>query len=188
MQPLVKVALCGIGLAACASESPESARVENTQTLAATVTAVDLENRLVSLEGENGRTATVEVAPDVKNLPQVAPGDKVVVRYYQAVAAQLKPIDPAGPSDEVDIERAASTAEPGQKPAGSVGTTVTTTVVIDAVDRPSNTVVFRGPSGMLRSVEVADPKMREFVSGLKKGDQVEVTYSEALAVSVEPAP
>jgi hypothetical protein len=32
-----------------------------------------------------------------------------------------------------------------------------------------------------------DPKAREFIRGLKRGDEVEVTFTEAAAISVQPA-
>jgi hypothetical protein len=34
---------------------------------------------------------------------------------------------------------------------------------------------------------VQDPEMQDFVDKLKPGDEVAVTYTEALAISVEPA-
>jgi hypothetical protein len=171
---------------ACASEPPEPVTVENTQTISATVESVDLSKRLVSLRGENGRSATVEVAPEVRNLSQVQPGDKVVVRYYEALAAQLKKKGESETLNKVDVADAAAVAQPGEKPAGLVGSTVTTTVVIDSVDQSFNTVTFKGPNGTLRTVAVESDKGKEFINRLKKGDEVEVTYTEALAVSVEP--
>jgi hypothetical protein len=41
---------------------------------------------------------------------------------------------------------------------------------------------------MSRTVDVKDPKAQKFISTLKKGDQVQLTYVEALAVTVEPKP
>ena len=38
-----------------------------------------------------------------------------------------------------------------------------------------------------RRIKVNDPKAREFIRGLKPGDEAEVTFREAFAVSVEPA-
>jgi len=39
---------------------------------------------------------------------------------------------------------------------------------------------------MTRTVDVVDPKAQKFIAELKKGDEVELTYVEALAVTVEP--
>jgi hypothetical protein len=172
-------------MTACASP-PEPVSVENTQTLTATVESVDLDKRLVSLRAANGRSATVEVSPDVRNLAQVKPGDNVVVRYYEALAAQLKKKGESTTLDSVDVATGTARAEPGGKPGAAVGSTVTTTVVIDSVDQSFNTVTFRGPGGMLRTVAVETPKGQEFIGRLRKGDEVELTYTEALAVSVEP--
>jgi hypothetical protein len=173
-------------LSACASKPPEPVSVENTQSISAKVESVDHDKRLVSLRAPNGRTATVEVAPDVRNFDQVQPGDSVVVRYYQALAAQLVKKG-TNPTDKVDVADAVARAEPGEKPGAAVGSKVTTTVVIDSVDQSFQTVTFKGPNGMLRTVAVETPKGKEFIQKLKKGDEVEVTYTEALAVSVEPS-
>jgi hypothetical protein len=174
-------------LSACASKPPEPVNVENTQSISAKVVAIDHDDRLVSLQAPNGRTATVEVSPEVQNLDQVQPGDNVVVRYYQALAAQLVKKGSSSTLDKVDITDAAARADPGDKPGAAVGSTVKTTVVIDSVDQSFQTVTFKGPNGMLRTVAVETPQGKEFIQRLKKGDEVEVTYTEALAVSVEPS-
>jgi hypothetical protein len=59
-------------------------------------------------------------------------------------------------------------------------------VVIESVDNKTHSVTFTGPSGLSRTVDVVDPKAQKFISELKKGDEVELTYVEALAVTVEP--
>jgi hypothetical protein len=48
-------------------------------------------------------------------------------------------------------------------------------------------VSFTGPQGMLRTITVQNPDAQAFIKKLKKGDEVEITYTEALAISVEPA-
>jgi hypothetical protein len=180
------LAVCA-GLAACASKPPpEPVKVENTESISATVESIDLPKRLVSLRAPNGEKATVEVSPEVRNLEQVRAGDKVVVRYYEALAATFKKRGESTTIGRVDQKDAVARAEPGQKPGAAVGTAVSTTVVIEAVDRDRNTVSFTGPAGLLRTVNVVDPSAQKFISGLKKGDEVEITYTEALAISVEP--
>ncbi len=65
---------------------------------------------------------------------------------------------------------------------------VKSTVTIDAVDLKNNIVNFTGPKGNVNVVAVQRPEMREFLKTLKVGDKVDVTFTEAVAVSVEPAP
>ena len=47
-------------------------------------------------------------------------------------------------------------------------------------------MTFVGPAGKTRTVDVVDPKAQQFIGTLKKGDEVELTYVEALAVTLEP--
>jgi hypothetical protein len=173
-------------LAAYATAGPDPVKVENKQRLQATVTSIDLDKRLVTLKADNGNQTTVEVSPDVTNLPQVKAGDKVVVDYYQGLAAQFRKKGESETVGKVDQTDAVARAAPGDKPGAAVGTTVTTTVVIDAVDKAKNQVSFTGPSGAKRTVDVKDPSAQKFIAELKKGDEVELTYTEALAVSVQP--
>jgi hypothetical protein len=81
----------------------------------------------------------------------------------------------------------AARAEPGQRPGALVGTETSVVVKIYEVDTIGNVVEFTGPKGVNRRIKVSDPKAREFLRTLKKGDEVEVRYREAMAVSVEPA-
>jgi hypothetical protein len=60
-------------------------------------------------------------------------------------------------------------------------------VKVAAVDTVNNTVDITASDGTARRIKVADPKAREFIRGLRVGDEVQLTFSEALAVSVEPA-
>jgi hypothetical protein len=70
-------------------ETAQPATVERTQMVTATVEAVDQAERLVTLRGPDGDPFTVHVADEVRNLPQVEVGDQVVIRYREAIAAEL---------------------------------------------------------------------------------------------------
>jgi plastocyanin len=166
---------------------PDPLKVENAETLTATVAAIDQSKRLVTLKADNGNTQTIEVGPDVKNLAQVKAGDKVIVRYYEGLAAQLKKKGEAPPASQVESRSVAAAAPAGMKPAGLVGATVNSTVVIEAVDKTAQTVTFNNKDGTQHTVAVKKPEAQKFIAGLKKGDEVDITYTQALAISVEPA-
>jgi hypothetical protein len=172
-------------LAACTREPPKPVEVGDTVQVTATVEAIDLADRLVTLRGPEGNSVTVEVGPEVRNLAQVKVGDRVVVAYYAAIAAEFK--KPGEGVKGVQADVASARAEPGARPGGIVGGQVKATVIIDSVDAKSNTVSFTGPQGMLRTITVQNPDAQAFIKKLKKGDEVEITYTEALAISVEPA-
>jgi hypothetical protein len=175
-------------LAGCQQTSPpEAARpatVERTETVTATVEAVDLGERLVTLRGPGGESFTVYASDAVRNLPQVEVGDQVVIRYREAIAAELS--QPGQPTGGAEVSAQITRAPLGARPAAEVAQQVKTTVRIEALDLASNTVSFTGPNGMERMVAVQDPNMQAFLQTLSVGDQVAITYSEALALSVEP--
>jgi len=179
--------LTAIVAVAAYAAPPDPINVENTETLTATVESIDQATRMVTLRAANGKSQTIEVSPDVENLPQVKAGDKVMVRYYEGLAAQLKKKGEATPGREVKQAELAAKAPAGQRPAGLVGSTVNSTVVIQAVDKAANTVTFDGEDGTTHTVAVKKPEAQKFIAGLKKGDEVDITFTQALAVSVEPA-
>ncbi|HSS70100.1 MAG TPA: hypothetical protein VLQ46_05540, partial [Casimicrobiaceae bacterium] len=74
------------------------------------------------------------------------------------------------------------TAKPGEKPAAGVGRQVQVTANVVAVDAATQTVTLRGPKQTV-NLHVNDPAQFKLV---KVGDQVEATYTEAVALSVEP--
>ena len=55
-------------------------------TLTATVEAIDLEKRLVTLKGPEGNTVTLKGDEQARNLSQVKVGDQVQAEYLQSVA------------------------------------------------------------------------------------------------------
>ena len=153
--------------------------------LTATVETADMTTREVLLRGEGGNLVTVVAGPEVRNLAQVRPGDRVVLEYQEAIAAEI--VRPGDTRSPVGGVAAAGRAEPGQRPAGVAGEAVRARVRIDAVDARAGVVTFTGPRGATRRVAVREPAMRDFVRGLRPGEEVDIVYAEALAVRVEPA-
>jgi hypothetical protein len=58
----------------------------NMREVSATVDAVDLQNRIITLTGPLGNTASFKVGDAVQNLERIQKGDQVVVRYTEALA------------------------------------------------------------------------------------------------------
>jgi hypothetical protein len=171
--------------APAAATAPPSMAREELQEVSATVGDVDQATRLLTLVGDDGSQAVFEAGPEVKNFAQIKTGDKVVVSYYRGIAAELQtkgtPL-----SKEVKQLDVATAAEPGTKPGAGVGTAVHATVVIESVDTTANTVSFKRPDGTSRTLPVQSQEGRDFIAKLKKGDQVEVLYVEAVAIEVRP--
>jgi hypothetical protein len=138
--------------------------------------------RTVTLKGPRGKVVTLAVGPEVKNFAQMKVGDMVVVRYAEALTLELKK---GGKELRQRSEREASeTAQPGERPGGAAGRQITVIADVTAVDRKKMIVTLRGPKQTV-DLKLRDPEQIKLV---KVGDQVEATYQEAMAVSVEPAP
>ena len=153
----------------------------------ATVTGVDIEKRQVTIEGPEGNSTVIHVTDQVKNLPQVKIGDSVEIIYYRSAVVDL---DTKKDNVELGTEVAAAraSAPAGNKPAGAIGTEVKRTAEILFVDPIQKFIRFVSPDTGIRTVTLEHrPDLQHYLKELKKGDIVQVTYTEALAVSVEPA-
>lgn len=182
MMRITRTAAGAMALGMLAACQTKPATVERTSEVTATVTAIDLPERLVTLKGPEGNLFTVQAGGEVRNLPQVEVGDRVVVRYHEAIAAEM-----AKPGQEASATATATRAPAGARPGAGLAQEVTTTVEITDLDLATHTVSFTDPDGLAQTITVQDPRMQDFVETLKVGDQVAVTYTEALAISVEPA-
>jgi hypothetical protein len=152
----------------------------NLVTATARVKAVDQQTRHVTLERADGSEVTVYADDTVRNLPQVHVGDEVTASFYESLAYEVKKPGTAAPGATV-VEDAAR-AKLGEKPAG-VGARVTTIVAtIVGLDKGAGTVTLQGPTGRATTIKARDPRNLERVA---VGDLVEITYTEAVAVSVE---
>jgi hypothetical protein len=169
----------------CAAPTPPAPlQRESAHQVEATVVGIQKEKRLVSLRGPEGRMLTVEAGPEVRNFDQIQVGDQVIASYYEAVGFAL--VKPGASDGASDAGLIAGRAKAGDRPAAAVGRFAKTTVTIESVDQKTYTVTFKGTDGLTRAVPVATPEGRAFASKLRPGDQVEITYEEAVAISVEP--
>lgn len=145
----------------------------------AIVQAVDQKNRIVTLTGPEGNTFAVYVDESVKNLPQVKAGDELVVAYYEAVALDFQKGDGIRMASVLDES---ARAKAGKKPGAAALTKVTVVSNIWAVNQTKGTVLVRGPYGHFAEVKLKDPGM---LGGVKVGDQMKVTYTQAVAIGIE---
>jgi Cu/Ag efflux protein CusF len=155
-----------------------------TTEVTAKVIAVDPAQRTVTLQGASGKTRTIEVGDQVRNFDQIKVGDMVHAKYTQALALELKKgaATMGTPTEEGSITPPPA---PGAKPGGTVARKVTAMTEVVAVDPAKQMVTLRGPAGNEVDVDVQDPNQ---LKNIKKGDHVQVTYVEALAIAVAEEP
>jgi hypothetical protein len=184
---VAQLSLVGLLLAAPAlgqtAATPPGASAQRESEVTAVVESVDMQQRQVLLRGADGSLATVKVGPAVRNLAQVRPGDTVRVAYLESLVAELAP--PGAPLT-ASSDVAAIRARPGERPGAAAVERIRVRVRVLDVDQGSGTVRFVGPNGQPRIAVVKEPAMLELLRQIKAGDEVNLTYTEALAISVTP--
>jgi hypothetical protein len=150
----------------------------------ATVMAIDQSTRMVTLKGPKGNSVTFKAGEEVRNLAQVEVGDEVKFAYYESVAVRVLKEGEAFPA--AGESAAMVRAKLGEKPSGAVGTETVVNATITAIDKKAKTATLnlKGEGG--KSVTVT-PVRPEKLDEVKVGDRIVITYTEAVAISVEKA-
>lgn len=171
------------GRPATAQDKPAAPTVSEAHmvTVRGWIDAVDKTNRTVTLKGPRGGTVTLDVK-DPKKLETMSVGDPVVAAFVEALAIKVKKVPGATPSATMTEARVSS--QPGETPSGAVGREVVVTTTITAVDRKEQTVTIKGPRGNTETIKVKDATN---LSGVEAGDTAELTYTQALAVTLDRA-
>jgi hypothetical protein len=169
------------GAAAVVKSEPGRVTVAETVRVTATVEAIDKAKRLVTLKGPEGNSFVVQASPELKRFDQIKVGDVVVAQYIEALTLQLKK---GGGQVRERIEREdAAVTPPGAAPGAVAGRQVTVIADVIAVDAAKQSVRLQGPKRVV-DLKVRDPQQ---FKAIKVGDQIEGTFTEAVAIALEPA-
>jgi len=178
--------LATVAGAATPSAAPAAAQsgeaVIASTTVTATVTKIDQKTREVTVKTEDGKESSFVAGPAVVNFDQMKVGDVITAKYAEALVYEVKK---GGTAVAPETTVAGGAAAPGAMPAGAVAQQTTVTVLITAIDTKAPSVTFQGPGGKTKTIKVLHP---EKLQGVKVGDTVQVTYTEALAITVDKAP
>ena len=149
-------------------------------TVVATVDAIDAAQRTVTLKWSDGKTKTLKAGPEVRNFAQIMVGDQVKTTFVEELAVFVKKSD-APPSAEETTTVAL--APLGAKPGVVMADTRMITAKIEAVDYKNRTVTLKGPEGNTKTLTVGK-NVKNFKK-VKKGDEVVLRHTEAVAIVVE---
>jgi Cu/Ag efflux protein CusF len=167
--------------AVMAASAPGQGTIATSVTVSARVEAIDKASRKVTLKGPEGKLNTLTVGPEARNFDQVKVGDMVTVRYVEALTLTLKK-DGKELRNMTETPVAARSAA-GERPAGVVANRTEVTANVIALDAKTQTVTLKGPK---QTVELKVPDAGQFKL-IKVGDQIQAVYTEAVALSVDPA-
>lgn len=172
----------GVAVALVVASVAEAGQtVTKSESVSATVTiqAIDKANRLVTLRDEKGAEDTMVVGPAMTRFDELKVGDKVKVTYTESLVLQVRKPGDAVKTGGADAKMTKSTGAPG----ATLSVQQTTTVEVLAIDQklPSITVKTADGRTVTRKVEV-----RKNLEGVKVGDKIDITYTQAAILSVEP--
>ena len=148
----------------------------------ATVQAIDLEKRELTLKGPLGDVETVTVDKAVRRLNEIKVGDEVTAKYYVSIAAELREPTAAEKENPLVVSTGMAKAPKGASPAAGGLKVIRVVATVEGLARPTRMVTLKGPRGNYLDVRARDVHRLE---KLHLGDTVVVTFTEALAVSVE---
>lgn len=154
-------------------------------TLTATIEALNLDTREVTLKGPAGNVYTFTVDPAVKRLAEFKVGDAVTLDYYASLAAELRAPTAEEKAEPLAILKDAGKGDATAAPKAGGYRIIRAVVTIEGLDGPTGTATVKGPRGNMVVVQVKDPSI---LPKLRLGDTMVVVYTEAFAVHLEKAP
>src|SRR6185295_5489552 len=168
------------------TKAPESAPIARGESagmrVTATVEAVDVAKRMITLKDPDGTVGTYEVGEQVKRLAEIKPGDKIHADYKVAAVAELRePTEEEKSAPLVAVEDTAR-ATMAEAPAAAIGRAVRAVTTIEALDATAQTFTVKGPLEGQVTVHVDDPAV---FSQLKVGQTIVVKFAESLVLAVE---
>ena len=166
---------------AIVEKAPGAAAGAHVTTASAKVVAIDKDTRLVTLQGPLGNRFRVVAGPEVRNFDQIQVGDELVVTHAEALTLELQK-GGGGIRERAESQDAARTPA-GARPGVAEVSRVTVVADVVAVNARTQTVTLRGVE---HTVDLHVPDKTQFAS-IKPGDQVRATYTEAVAIAMEPA-
>jgi hypothetical protein len=152
----------------------------NDRVMIGTVIAIDKKTREVKLLNEAGDTLTVTAGDHVKNLAQVQVEDVVKLRIKESLTIEVASSPAVRDTQEVSVK----TAEPGEKPHGTITERSRTTATIVAIDKTTSTVTLKGQDDNPFTIKA---KKKETLDKIKVGDLVVFTAVKSIATSLEKA-
>ncbi len=164
---------------AAAMDRP-SMSTSQTVIVTAQVEAINHETREVTLRGPEGNTVSFVASEDARNLGQVEVGDIVVAEYVQTMSIEVFANDGYEPSAGNLV--VAGRSEEGEMPALTAIDAIVVTATLEEINFETNTFKLKGPSGEIKEYEARNP---ENLKRVVIGDLVVITYTEAVAISVE---
>jgi len=144
----------------------------------AKVIDIDYKAREITLQTSGGEKQTLIAGPEIKNLNKIKKGDTVLADYTATFSFVVN--KGRNPSS-VTGETTSATSTAGSTPAGVATKTRKISVFVTAIDKKVPSITVKSSTGEASTFLVSHPEKLKEVS---VGDQIDITFTEALALSV----
>jgi hypothetical protein len=148
-------------------------------TLTATIEAIDQTNRIVTLKGAKGNLVDAYVDESNKRFNALKVGDQVKAQYHESLALNIR--KPGASAPTAGVKESVTPREGA--PGATVARQLTGSVTVTALDPKVPSITVKGAKGNVFSMRVQDPQRLE---GVKVGDTIDVTYTQAMLIAVDP--
>jgi ribosomal 50S subunit-recycling heat shock protein len=146
--------------------------ISQTETAMVTVDMVDKDKRRLTLKDEQ-----------VKGFDRVKKGDRINLTYHKSIAMAVLPPG----SEPMPMEERSTTAADRGAGKGATGRQISASAEVVKVDTESHELTVEAADGSMHQVTVNDPQLQRTLKTIEAGDVVQLTYTEAVAASIEHA-
>lgn len=146
------------------------------------VEAINKQTREVTIRGPQGNLVTIEAGEDVQRFDEISVGDTVRAEYLTFLRAEFREPTAEEIANPLVVVAEGGRAPKEVSPAGSVGAVVKAVVKVVAVNTETKECAIQGPRGNILILPVEDDAV---LNNLKIGEEVIMTYAEAVAISLE---
>lgn len=149
--------------------------------LAGQVDRIDRAGRMITIRSAGVVQAPIYAGPDLPIFDQLARGDVVRIRFYDAYIVEVTPGARLAPLENTTTDAQKQVT----RPDASVLQQTRLVVTIDAIDAATGMVTYHGFDNrrVLRAVQ-----RRQLLEGVRVGDVVTITFTRAQAVTIEKTP
>jgi len=166
-----------LALAAVPASAQTKTLTGETKTVTASVEAIEKETREVTVKKSDGTYDVFYFPETIRRFDTLKVGDKITAKYYENLVLRVK-----APGEKDVNSASGGTVRADGKSAATASRQRTITATIAAIDQSVPSITFTGPNGWKYSSRVEDKKALEKV---KVGDRLDITWTEALILSVE---
>jgi translation initiation factor IF-1 len=166
--------------ATASPQAQQSVSKANVLKISATITAVDPATRMLTVRDDMGNEDSFNVSQDVQRFNELKVGQKVNLTYYESVVLQLVKAGEKGSGSSLE---AAVNRGTGALPAGTIATQQKMTVTVKSIDATVPSVTVTTDDGRVVTRKIENKKNLENV---KPGDKIDITYTQAALMQIEP--